>query len=100
MRHARPMPGPCPAHAQALEASPDPPTRLYFYLKLVDATKRMTRTVQLIYFLIKFAFSTLWTNGAVGDVYYIGTGRYDITGPAVETEMVCVCQVFWWVGME
>ena len=29
-----------------------------------------------------------WTSGAVGDVYFIGTGRYDITGPAVETEMV------------
>ena len=33
-----------------------------------------------------------WGDGAVGDVYYIGTGRYDITGPAAETEMVCVCE--------
>ena len=23
----------------------------------------------------------------VGDQYYIGVGRYDVTGPAVETEM-------------
>ncbi len=23
-----------------------------------------------------------------GDKYYIGVGRYDVTGPAVETEMV------------
>ena len=39
-----------------------------------------------------FCFSVHWVvNGASGDEYYIGTGRYDITGPAVETEMVCVC---------
>ncbi len=25
---------------------------------------------------------------ADGDQYYIGVGRYDVTGPAVETEMV------------
>ena len=29
-----------------------------------------------------------WTNGAVGDTYSIGTGRYDVTGPAAEIEMV------------
>ena len=29
------------------------------------------------------------TDGSTGDVYSIGTGRYDITGPAVEINMVC-----------
>ena len=28
------------------------------------------------------------SDGAIGDVYSIGTGRYDITGPAVEINMV------------
>ena len=30
------------------------------------------------------------SDGATGDVYSIGTGRYDITGPAVEINMVHV----------
>ena len=29
-----------------------------------------------------------WTDGAVGDTYSIGTGRYDVTGPAAEIELV------------
>ena len=29
-----------------------------------------------------------WTEGTTGDVYSIGTGRYDITGPAVEINLV------------
>lgn len=30
------------------------------------------------------------SDGATGDVYSIGTGRYDITGPAVEINMVAM----------
>jgi hypothetical protein len=32
------------------------------------------------------------SDGATGDTYSIGTGRYDITGPAVEINMVRVWQ--------
>lgn len=28
---------------------------------------------------------------AADDTYLIGAGRYDVTGPAAEIEMVCVC---------
>ena len=38
--------------------------------------------------LLLYLVFVRWGDGAVGDVYYIGTGRYDITGPAAETEMV------------
>ena len=41
-----------------------------------------------------------WSDGAVGDVYYIGTGRYDITGPAAETEMVLRSLICVWHGEE
>ena len=33
------------------------------------------------------------SDGASGDVYSIGTGRYDITGPAVEINLVCNMQL-------
>ena len=33
------------------------------------------------------------SDGATGDVYSIGTGRYDITGPAVEINLVCNMQL-------
>lgn len=56
-------------------------------IRLTIITLKMAQIVRLVCLLI---FSTLWTNRAFGDVYYIGTGRYDITGPAVETEMVSV----------
>ena len=31
---------------------------------------------------------------SAGDKYLIGTGRYDITGPSVEIEMVCILLIY------
>ena len=48
-----------------------------------------SRMVSLVVTLLCLVFAH-WANGAFADVYYIGTGRYDITGPAAETEMVVI----------
>ena len=71
----------------------------------VELEIEMAGAVQVLC-LLCVLFSVQWTDGAVGDVYYIGTGRYDITGPAVETEMVwrvlqfikCLLKICVWGG--
>ena len=51
--------------------------------------KGLMASLQLVSVLLCIIFVHL-TNGAVGDVYSIGIGRYDITGPAVEIRMVTI----------
>lgn len=54
---------------------------------LVNDSVGKMNLFQLISFLCLLVF-VHWCDGAVGDTYSIGTGRYDITGPSVEVEMV------------
>ena len=48
-----------------------------------QGTEMYSTSLVLFCFLI-----TLGVVFSTGDKYYIGVGRYDVTGPAVETEMV------------
>ena len=41
--------------------------------------------------VILFVSASLSLAVGVGDSYYIGTGRHDITGPSVQIEMVRFC---------
>ena len=54
---------------------------------VVLTSKRVMSLLQLV--LVFVTLCMHWADGTTGDVYSIGISRYDITGPAVEINMVC-----------